>query len=87
MNLQLAIPVLSKLAGRDVSPEIAMFFRSRSAVGAALDAKGQEFFMNNWRALPDFMETPEGQIAIKQFVEQWAKSAQKPEAATSLPAA
>lgn len=74
MNLQLLLPVLSKAIGRDLQPDVELFYRSRAAVGTALNEQGQKFFIENWRGLADFMETPAGQEAIAAFVDAWVWS-------------
>lgn len=73
MNIAPFIPALSSLAGRDVEPDFRAFFRSRAAVGAALNEDQQAFLIANWRAAADFMETELGHQAIREFVESWMK--------------
>lgn len=72
MNLQLLIPIASKAIGRDIGPDVNLFFRARAAVGTSLNPQGQQFFVENWRKLPDFMESPEGQAALATFMNSWA---------------
>lgn len=67
LHLQLA----KTLLGRDYTPEAEMFFKTRATIGQALDQKGQEFFMQNWRNLPDFLSTPAGQEIIQLTIGMW----------------
>lgn len=68
------LPIISKAIGRDLAPDVELFYRSRAAVGAALNQQGQEFFMQNWRGIADFMNTPEGKVATAAFMNSWATS-------------
>lgn len=74
MNLQLITPVLSQLMGRDVSSEIAMLYRARGAIGAALNQHGQIFVSRYYQELPAFLESEAGQKAIQDFVTAWGTS-------------
>lgn len=76
LNFALFLPVLSKALGRDLTPEANMFFRSRAVVGTVLDDNGREYFKNNWRDLPDFLETDLGKEKLKDLLETWIKSKQ-----------
>lgn len=76
LNIALFLPVLSKALGRDLTPEANMFFRSRAVIGTVLDDNGREYFKNNWRDLPDFLETDLGKEKLKDLLETWIKSKQ-----------
>lgn len=71
MNLSVLLPVISQMAGRDLTPEAQLFFRARSAIGTALSPEGQAHFIENWRGIVDFMETEKGQAALKRFLGNW----------------
>lgn len=68
------LPIISAAVGRDVSPEVAAFYRGRAAVGEALNPEGRKFVMDNWRSIVDFMETEGGREAIAAFVGAWLNS-------------
>lgn len=68
------LPIISAAVGRDVSPEVAAFYRGRAAVGQALNPEGRQFVMDNWRSIVDFMETEGGREAIGVFVGSWLNS-------------
>lgn len=73
MSLDLLIPILSSMLGRDLSREYALFKRSGLALGRTMNDDGKAFFGKNWPSIVDFMETPEGQDALKMFLELWAE--------------
>lgn len=73
-NIQMILPVITKVLGRDFTPEVSMFFRARAAVGQSLNQEGQVFFQQNWPKLVDFMETDEGKVAISKFLDAWVES-------------
>lgn len=75
MNLALLIPIASQAVGRDITPDVAMFFRARAAVGMAQDQKGRDYFARNWRKLVDFMESEQGQASLRQFLDDWMDDA------------
>lgn len=74
MNLETLIPLLSQVMGRDLSPELALFNRTKAAVGSCLNRQGQEFLTLNYKTIPDFMETVEGREATTAFLNAWVKS-------------
>ena len=74
MNLSTLLPLVSKFIGRDITPEVELFFRARSAIGKALNPEGQQFFVQNWQKMADFMESPAGQEATVDFMNAWAVS-------------
>lgn len=78
MNIQPLLPVLSQLAGRDVAPDVQLFYSSRAAIGKALNPQGQAFFIQNWRGIAIFLESPEGQKAIEVFMTAWAEALTPP---------
>lgn len=84
MNVDLLLPVISKAVGRDLSPYLNLFYRARAAIGTSLNPTGQKFFIENWPAVVDFMETPAGQKALTQFFNAWGESL-KPPSLTSEP--
>lgn len=71
MSLAMLVPLVSQMLGRDVTPDVELFFRARSAVGQALTAEGRAYFVENWRSLADYMESEEGQQALQFFLEGW----------------
>lgn len=73
-KIQTFLPILSNALGRDLSIELNMFFRARASIGSALNQQGQEFFIKNWPTIIDFMETPQGQKAISDFMDKWVAS-------------
>lgn len=79
MNIQQLLQVVSKALGRDFTPEVELFFRSRAAIGAALDSEGQAFFVANWRGIAEFMESADGKEAVELFMASWQES-MKPKA-------
>lgn len=74
MSIQVLVPIISKAIGRDIGPDVDLFYRSRAAVGSALNQQGQQFFVQNWRGIADFMYTPAGKAAVAQFMNSWAAS-------------
>lgn len=74
LSLDVVIPVVSRVVGRDISPDVEAFFRARSAIGSALNEEGQKLFQDNWRSIPEFMESAEGKAAIVAFLSEWAKT-------------
>lgn len=74
MNLDTLLPIASQIVGRDLSPELEMFRRSKSAIGMSLNQQGQQFVTMSWRQLPAFLESPEGRAAVAAFVNAWAAS-------------
>lgn len=79
MNLALLLPIASQAVGRDLTPEVALFFRARAAIGASQDQEGRDYFARNWRGVVDFMESESGQEALRLFLDTW----RKPEAVPS----
>lgn len=73
MNLELLIPVFSSILGRDLSREYDLFKRSGVALNNSMNDNGRAFFRQNWPSIVDFMESPEGQDALKMFLELWAE--------------
>lgn len=73
MNLELLIPVFSSILGRDLSKEYDLFKRSGVALNNSMNDNGRAFFRQNWPTTVDFMESPEGQDALKMFLELWAE--------------
>lgn len=78
MNLALLVPIVSQAVGRDVTPDVEMFFRARAAVGSSLSPEGQRHFVANWRKLVDYMETEKGQASLRQFLGDWEAASRKP---------
>ena len=74
LSLDVVIPVVSRVVGRDISPDVEAFFRARAAIGSALNEEGQKLFQDNWRSIPEFMESAEGKAAIVAFLSEWAKT-------------
>lgn len=74
MNIDVLLPVISKMIGRDLSKELNLFYRARAAVGASMDHATQVFFINNYPQIVDFMETEEGKKAIAAFIDSWVLS-------------
>lgn len=74
MDIQTLLPLISKVVGRDVSREISLFYRGRSAIGNTLNQEGKTVFIEHWPKIVDFMETPDGQKAITTFLDSWAAS-------------
>lgn len=74
MKWEALLPILSNLVGRDLSKEANLFLRARDAIGQSLNKEGQEFFTENYPDIVRFMETPEGQKSIGQFMESWVAS-------------
>lgn len=74
MNLDTILPIASQMLGRDLTPELDMFRRTKHAVGMSLNQQGQQFVTLSWRQLPSFLETPEGRAAVATFVNCWASS-------------
>lgn len=72
MNINQLLPLMTQVLGRDYTPEVNSFFSAREAVGKALNPAGQQFVINNWRIMAEFMHTPAGQAAIVAFIEAWA---------------
>lgn len=68
MNIKELLPLLVNV------PEVQLFYRARAAVGVSLNNQGQEYVMQNWPKIPDFLETPEGKAAIVAFVNAWVQS-------------
>lgn len=81
MNLALLLPIASQAVGRDLTPDVALFFRARAAIGASQDQEGRDYFARNWRGVVDFMESESGQAALRVFLDTW----RKPEATTKAP--
>lgn len=80
MNLAALIPLASQMTGRDITPDVQLFFRARAAVGQALSPEGQDHFIKNWRGLVDYMESEAGQKSLKRFLGNWetdSKAGQK----------
>lgn len=73
MNLDILIPVLSSVIGRDLTVEYDLFKRSGVALNNSMNDNGRAFFRQNWPTAIDFMESPEGQDALKMFLELWAE--------------
>lgn len=74
MNINALLPYLPTLAqkfGIDLTKEVDLFFRARAAVATTQNQAGQEFVMENWRSLADFMESDEGQMATAAFIDAW----------------
>lgn len=78
MNINTLLPIISNAVGRDLSIELNMFYRIRAAIGASLTPEGQEYFINNWRSVVSFMETPEGKKATATFLDTWVQSSAPP---------
>lgn len=74
MNLNAFIPVISKVIGRDLEPDVNLFYRARASIGTALNPQAQKFFIENWRTIVDYMESPAGQEAIVEFIGSWVNS-------------
>lgn len=74
MNLNILIPVISKIVGKDISEEVELFYRTRSAIGNSLSEESKIFFIQNWKSIADFMETEDGQKATADFVDSWTIS-------------
>lgn len=85
MSLDILLPVMSKAIGRDLNVELNLFYRGRAAIGKSLNEAGQKFFIENWKKVADFMETPEGDEAIKAFMLAWFNHTQKPELPVDIP--
>lgn len=71
MDIKNLLPVISQLMGRDLSAELAMFDRTKAAIGAALNQEGQIFVSQAWQGIPAFLETAEGKKAIAAFMDAW----------------
>lgn len=71
MNLALLLPIASQAVGRDLTPDVALFFRARAAIGASQDQEGRDYFARNWRGVVDFMESESGQEALRRFLGDW----------------
>lgn len=71
MNLLLLVPVISHVVGRDIQPEVDLFFRARAAIGNAQDEAGKVHFVQHWREVVGFMETEAGQEALSRFLGEW----------------
>lgn len=63
--LQAVLPQLEKL------PVVQMLGNLRTTVGSAISKEQQIFLSANLLNLPDFIKTPEGVIAIQEFVVHW----------------
>jgi hypothetical protein len=74
MNLQEALPIINQLVGKDLTKELTLFYRARSAVGTSLLKDEQTVFIEHWPSIVDFMETREGQVAIYSFLSEWLET-------------
>lgn len=74
MSIDLLVPVISKMVGRDLTKELNLFYRARAAIGQSLNNEGQILFINNYPQIVDFMESEEGQKALTKFFESWILS-------------
>lgn len=71
MSIEIYLPVISQLMGRDITPDYQMLIRARNAVGSTLNEQGQIYLTKNWRSFVEFMETTEGQDSIKMMIDMW----------------
>lgn len=78
MDINTTLSLAKTLLGRDFTPEANMFFRTRAAIGNALDQEGKVFFMNRWKDFPIFLETPNGQKAMAELVAAWKQAETQP---------
>lgn len=74
MNTEELLKLASQIMGRDLKVDLDLFYQGRAAIGKCLDEQGQQFFIHNYRTIPAFMETPEGQKAIVTFLNAWAET-------------
>lgn len=84
MSIDILIPVISKAFGRDLTPELNLFYRARASIGTALNEEGRKFFIQNYPQVVDFMESEEGQKAIAAFIDAWILSV-VPKTSSALP--
>ena len=73
MSLDILLPVMSRVVGRDLVEDYRLFTRASGAVDKSLSPHGREFFKQNWKTIIDFMETEDGRAAIVMFLELWAE--------------
>lgn len=77
IDLNTIIPIASQFFGRDMTGDFQNFFRSRAAVGSALDEKQQKFFVENWKNIAQFLETPSGQRVVQESIAIWMKQVER----------
>lgn len=72
MNIQTLLPFVNQVTGRDWTSEAHLFIRSRESFGRAIGPEGQKFVLGHWKQLADFLESPAGAKASKEFANAWA---------------
>lgn len=74
MDISLLLPILAKATGKDITNEIALFYRAKAAVGKSLSPEGQVYVSNNIQSIVSFMESPKGVAALSDFFDAWVNS-------------